>query len=171
MLPYADYYCDSKLKLAMFSRELQSRMSRSPDYRHVVCHAIHPGFVNTNVWNSGWKTEVPFLQQVGINLLLSRVAVNSEQGALAILYAALVESRGLEKKLLGADGAATAKNVPERYTESIGARFYNRIWERPPRPEVFDKTARARLWNRTLEDLEPQKLDASYLPGALPGLK
>lgn len=41
--PYADFYCDSKLKLAMWSRELQARCSRSEDYKHVLTYALHPG--------------------------------------------------------------------------------------------------------------------------------
>lgn len=38
-------YCDSKLQHMMFTRELQSRLSRSEDYRHVIVNGIHPGFV------------------------------------------------------------------------------------------------------------------------------
>ncbi len=38
-------YCDSKLWFLMWSVELQERLSRSDDYRHVIAHGIHPGFV------------------------------------------------------------------------------------------------------------------------------
>lgn len=42
-------YCDTKLWFLMWSVELQDRLSRSDDYRHVIVHGIHPGFVGSNV--------------------------------------------------------------------------------------------------------------------------
>jgi len=45
-------YCNSKLWFLMWSVELQERLSRSEDYRHVIAHGIHPGFVGSNVSRS-----------------------------------------------------------------------------------------------------------------------
>jgi NAD(P)-dependent dehydrogenase (short-subunit alcohol dehydrogenase family) len=44
-----DAYCDTKLYHVMWTFELQARLSRSEDYRHVVVNAVHPGFVGSNM--------------------------------------------------------------------------------------------------------------------------
>jgi hypothetical protein len=107
------------------------------------------------------------IKTFAVNLALQKLAINTEQGGRAILYAALLEERGLEKEYIG-----NKKAIPERYTESIGGRFYMRHLEAPPRPEVFDNTARARLWERTMEDIHAKKYGfEKMLPGPLPGLK
>ncbi|KDN35409.1 NAD(P)-binding protein [Tilletiaria anomala UBC 951] len=166
-----EWYCDSKLKLAMWNKELQSRMSRSAEYRHVITHAIHPGYVASNVWRSGWLKQVPGPIQFLLNIGLKYLAIDSKQGSLAMLYAALLPERGIES--LTAPAAAPPKeDVPERFTEQVGGRFYLRTQEHPTRPEIEDRTARARLWNRTNEDIKAAKYGLDFiLPGPLPGLK
>lgn len=42
-------YCDTKLYHLMWTFELQERLSRSEDYRHVIVNGVHPGFVGSNM--------------------------------------------------------------------------------------------------------------------------
>lgn len=42
-------YCDTKLQHLMWTMELQQRLSRSEEYRHVIVNGIHPGFVSSGM--------------------------------------------------------------------------------------------------------------------------
>ena len=172
----ATWYCASKLKLAMWSKELQSRLSRSEDYKHVISHAVHPGYVNTNVWNSGWMKKTPAPIRVVLGLGLKYIAITPYQGSMAMLWAAFDKSRGLEADdffgIASASPAEIKSALPDRYTETIGGRFYFRVVELFTRPEVHDLQARARLWQRLDEDIKASKFGLDkVLPGPLPGLK
>ncbi len=62
-------YCNSKLWFLMWSVELQDRLSRSEDYRHVIVHGIHPGFVGSNIWHNP-DTKAGYLLKAVINRLV-----------------------------------------------------------------------------------------------------
>lgn len=42
-------YCDTKLLFMMWTKELQERLSRSDDYRHIIVNGVHPGYVSSNI--------------------------------------------------------------------------------------------------------------------------
>ena len=169
---FAAWYCASKLKLAMWSKELQSRLSRSKDYKHVISHAIHPGYVNTNVWKSGWMKQTPAPMRILLGIGIKYLTITPYQGSMAMLWAAFDKSRGIEAYndsfgITSASSAEMKAALPDRYTETIGGKFYFRVDELFTRPEVHDLQARARLWQRLSEDL---KVQPKLLPGPLPGL-
>ncbi|PWN53930.1 NAD(P)-binding protein [Violaceomyces palustris] len=166
------WYCDTKLRFLMWTVELQQRLSRSDDYRHVIAHGIHPGFVGSNIWNNPnfdlyWPIEM--LKKI----LIPRLSITPEQGSIAILFAALDPSLGLPASVLsqGKDGKAGQPNpgVSAKY----GGKFINRTSVNVRRPECDDPLARSRLWQRVLEDLDVGKSGgqlASDLPGHPEGL-
>lgn len=144
-------YCDSKLWFLMWSVELQDRLSRSDDYRHVIVHGIHPGFVGSNVWHNP-DTKVSYPVKLLLNTIVNRFSIDSQQGSFAIIHAALEPSLGLPSKLTK---GGTKPAVGE--SAKFGGKFVNRNIVDIRRPEVDDVLARSRLWQRVLEDVGAAK--------------
>ncbi|SPO22169.1 uncharacterized protein UTRI_02177_B [Ustilago trichophora] len=160
-------YCDSKLWFLMWSVELQERLSRSEEYRHVIVHGIHPGFVGSNVWNNPHARVPAFVKQIilaGIN----KLSVDNKQGSFAIVYAALDPALGLPKQLTKGGNTKVEKGESAKW----GGKFINRNKVDIRRPEVDDVLARSRLWQRVLEDVGAVKRGvAADLPGHLESVK
>lgn len=73
------WYCDSKLKLMIWTVELQRRLSRSDDYRHVIAHAVHPGFVKSGIWDQPSKV-LPWPIPALLNFIINRLSITVQQG-------------------------------------------------------------------------------------------
>ncbi len=144
-------YCNSKLWFLMWTVELQQRLSRSEDYRHVICHGIHPGFVGSNIWHNP-DTKVPYALRFVIQRAINWLAIDPKQGSYAIIHAALSPSLGLPAAL------TTSKTKPAVGESALfGGKFVNRDIVDIRRPEVDDPLARSRLWQRVLEDVQAAK--------------
>ncbi|CEH18184.1 Dehydrogenases with different specificities (related to short-chain alcohol dehydrogenases) [Ceraceosorus bombacis] len=158
-------YCDTKLYLLMWTRELQIRLSRSQEYRHVIAHGIHPGFVASNIWNLPHIRALPRILIWLLDKLTSWKAIPPQQGSLAIVNAAVNPALGFSEKQL-------AKGTPFiGESAKIGGKFLMRLKESDHRPEVNDPIATARLWQRVLEDVKAAERGvADDLPGPAPGL-
>lgn len=159
-------YCDSKLWFLMWSVELQDRLSRSEDYRHVIVHGIHPGFVGSNIWHNP-DSKIPFFLKDIIHAGINRLSIDNKQGSYAIIHAALEPSLGLPKEF-------TKKGTKPEKGESAkwGGKFVNRNLVDIRRPEVDDVLARSRLWQRVLEDVQAAKRGlAADLPDHLESVK
>ncbi|KAK0525787.1 hypothetical protein OC834_005036 [Tilletia horrida] len=155
-------YCTNKLLVMMgLTKELQARLSRSEDYRHVIVQGVHPGFVASNIWHTT-KT-LPQWMQTPLQWALRNIAINTQQGSLALTWAGYHHAYGFPAAELEAGYPAVGKSA------EYGGKYINRITESDPRPEVFDVLARSRLWQRVLEDLKIKEHGlAQDLPGHLP---
>ncbi|KAF6767170.1 Short-chain dehydrogenase/reductase SDR [Kalmanozyma brasiliensis GHG001] len=160
-------YCDSKLWLLMWSVELQERLSRSEEYRHVVVHGIHPGFVGSNIWANPDSTTPRVLKMI-IGQLVNRLSVSSKQGSFAIVHAALAPELGVPKEML-----REKSKLEKGESAKWGGKFVNRnVVDATRRPEVDDVLARSRLWQRVWEDVEAEKRGLGKdLPGHLESVK
>lgn len=159
-------YCDTKLWFLMWSVELQDRLSRSDDYRHVIVHGIHPGFVGSNIWSNP-DTKVFYPVRVVLHALIYRLSITSKQGSYAIIHAALDPSLGLPVAL-----TKGGKKPQVGESAKFGGKFVNRNFADIRRPEVDDPLARSRLWQRVLEDVQVAKRGlAQDLPDHLESIK
>lgn len=165
------WYCDTKLYLLMWSVELQERLSRSNDYRHVIVHGIHPGVVGSNIWKN--PDLGLFLLRPLLDALIGLVAVNPHQGAVGILAPALDPAFGLPASVL--QPAKDKDSVPQPLpgvSAKFGGKFVNRNRVDIRRPEVDDPLARSRIWQRVLEDAQIAKRGlGADLPDHLDALK
>lgn len=164
------WYCDTKLRLQIWTVELQRRLSRSDDYRHVVVHGCHPGFVCSNIWQNPTIHSMPWPLPQLLNLIIRFLSVSPAQGALTILHGALRPDLGLPAYVLA---AAKIKGGPPAVAQGesarIGGLWINRITPTWMRPECYDALVRSRLWQRVLEDLKAdQPGDKDALAEGLP---
>ncbi|EPQ27563.1 uncharacterized protein PFL1_04701 [Pseudozyma flocculosa PF-1] len=182
------WYCDTKLRLLMWTVELQERLSRSDDYRHVIAHGVHPGFVGSNIWNNPNFQLTPLVTPL-LRRLISRFSITPRQGAFVLIHAALCPDLGLpnsdsstaspldDAKHAGANGGDVAnggkrekaKQPSPGLSAKFGGKYVNRNIVDIRRPECDDILARSRLWQRVLEDTKAEQLGlAKDLPGHLP---
>lgn len=122
-------YPNNKLYLQMWVAELQSRLLKHPAYSHVTVVGVHPGFVASGIWDSIDQTDI--LNRIMV-FLTHYLAITSQQGSLAISRAA---------------------SNPDK---SAGGKYFNRIWEAPPKSYCHDLDARSRLWAKLDEELHLQ---------------
>jgi NAD(P)-dependent dehydrogenase (short-subunit alcohol dehydrogenase family) len=109
-------YGQSKLALVMFTYELARRLQGTG----VTANCLHPGFVATNIGQSG---TAPVVRTV-IKFIFSRLGINPEEGAKTSIY--LASSPDVE----GVTGKYFAKSIPIRsapisYDESL----QRQLWE------------------------------------------
>ncbi|SNX82846.1 uncharacterized protein MEPE_01552 [Melanopsichium pennsylvanicum] len=164
-------YCDTKLWFLMWSVELQERLSRSEDYKHVIVHGIHPGFVGAGsmIWHSPDHKVFAPLKFI-LNTIINRYSIDSKQGSYAIIYAALDPALGLPCQYL--QNQAKQKKLQLGESAKWGGKFINRNKVDIRRPEVDDILARSRLWQRVLQDVQASKRNvATDLPDHLESVK
>lgn len=159
-------YCNSKLWFLMWSVELQDRLSRSDDYRHVIVHGIHPGFVGSNIWHNP-DSKIPYPLKKVFSTVINRLSIDSKQGSYAIIHAALDPTLGLPAAMTKSE-----KKPEVGESAKFGGKFVNRNIVDIRRPEVDDVLARSRLWQRVLEDVQAVKRGlAKDIPGHLESVK
>jgi len=102
-----------------------------------------------------------------LNQLIQRLSIDSKQGSIAIIYAALEPSLGLP-----AEFTKSGKKPEVGESAKFGGKFVNRNIVGARRPEVDDPLARSRLWQRVLEDVQAAKHGlAKDLPDHLESVK
>lgn len=133
-------YPHNKLYFQTWLTEFQVRLSRStkPEYRRIVCHGVHPGYVKTNIWNPN-PSEMAWGEWV-LNMLLPYVGISAQQGSLCIVNAATTPSLKYEA-LREEDGIR-------------GAKFLNRIWEFEPMPQTRHAGCRKMVWDYVSDELK-----------------
>lgn len=85
-------YCDSKLALNLYTRELAARLESS----QISVNAVHPGMIITNIWKNLW----PGLKWLeGLIDLIDRtglISSNKGKGSILFLVLAREEERGTD---------------------------------------------------------------------------
>lgn len=156
------WYCNTKLRLQIWTVELQRRLSRSDDYRHVIVHGCHPGFIRSNIWQNPTIQSMPWPVPQLLNFLIRLLSISTAQGALTILHSALRPDLGLPPQILATAKGGKNGGIPvvaQGESAKYGGLFVNRITSHWMRPECSDPLVRARLWQRVLEDLKAEKKD------------
>ncbi|KAE9987859.1 hypothetical protein EG328_001285 [Venturia inaequalis] len=123
--------------------ELQRRMLQHKEYRHITINGVHPGFVNSEIWNlkfDSWTTpfKVAFYKTVA-----HFFAINSQQGSLCILHGATSVTAGPDPKIQGV-GVEGGKG---------GGRYFSRTREEEPMPHTGDPDCMNRVWRKANEEL------------------
>ncbi|KAJ5385955.1 Short-chain dehydrogenase/reductase SDR [Penicillium cosmopolitanum] len=132
-------YRDNKLYYQMWLTELQLRLLRHPSYKGITVNGVNPGFVSSSIW-----TAVKAEGGRSLQFLLSYVAINPQQGSLAITYAATSPEFGPDPKTQGI-GAPNGRG---------GGKYINRIWDAAPKRHVNDPELRSQVWIKTAEKLK-----------------
>lgn len=123
-------YQNSKLYLQIWLTELQHRLLQHEQYKHIVVQGVHPGYVNSGVWNLNFKGVFSVIAQAAVKFRAWLLAIDSQQGSLAILHGATSADAGVK-----------------------GGRYFSRISEEVPMPHCHDRDARLRVWRKTNEEL------------------
>lgn len=55
--------------------ELQRRLTRSDDYRHVITHGVHPGFVASGIWQNPTIRKLPWILIKLLDFIIKRLAI------------------------------------------------------------------------------------------------
>lgn len=137
-------YPNNKLYFQTWLTELQARLAQNPKYSHIVVHGVHPGYVQTNLWNPLTKDNVKVMSFAEWLLakLLPYVGIDAQQGSLCIVNAASSPALALEKL------------KPDPQDGIVGAKFMNRIWEYTPMPQTRHPGCRNMVWEFVDEELK-----------------
>lgn len=127
------YYMNNKLYYQIWLTELQHRMLQHDQYKHIVINGVHPGYVNTGVWNLNFTDVLVGVKQSIVKTLAYFLAITPQQGSLCILHGATSADAG-----------------------RAGGRYFNRIQEETPMPHCFDRDARLRVWRKVNDELKLQ---------------
>ena len=133
-------YQNNKLWFQTWLTELQHRLLQHESLRHITVNGVHPGYVNSGIWNL--NTSAPVRQFV-IKVLTFLLAINEQQGSLAITHCATSAQGGANLEL---QGVGTSEGLG-------GGRYFNRIWEEEPMPHTKDRDCRLRVWRKVNDEL------------------
>jgi NAD(P)-dependent dehydrogenase (short-subunit alcohol dehydrogenase family) len=139
------FYQNNKLWFQVWLTELQRRLLQHNEYKHITVNGVHPGYVNSGIWNvnfkAGWSTEI----RSGIAKLMAYfLGINEQQGSLAILNAATGLEAGPDPEVQG---------VGEKGGLG-GGRYFSRITDETPMPHTKDPDCRQRVWWKVNEELK-----------------
>nr|POE59138.1 retinol dehydrogenase 13 [Quercus suber] len=141
------YYQNNKLYLQIWLTELQHRLLQHDGYKHITVNGVHPGYVNSGIWNLAGKGVINAIKQFAVKTAANVVGITPQQGSLAITHAATDPQCGPNPTTQGVGG-------PEG---KGGARYFNRIYEQDPMPHTQDRDARLRVWRKVNEELHLQE--------------
>lgn len=133
-------YMNNKLWFQTWLTELQFRLLQHDRLKHITVNGVHPGYVNTGVWNlnkKSWKESL-------LKLMARYLAIDAQQGSLAILNAATSEYAGPDVQRQGV-GDGRGKG---------GGKYFNRVWEAEAMPHCTDRDCRLRVWRKVNEELK-----------------
>ncbi|KAJ5546012.1 hypothetical protein N7494_003597 [Penicillium frequentans] len=128
-------YERNKLYYQIWITEMNRRLVSSEKYRHITINGIHPGYVNSGIWNFSGTNQGTW-QETIFRLLAGYLTITTEQGSFAIVNAATSAEFGPNPEVQGR-GEPGAKG---------GGNYINRIWKAVPMPFVDDAGTRLRIW-------------------------
>lgn len=137
-------YMNNKLWFQIWLTELQHRLLQHDLLKHITVNGIHPGYVNSGIWNLNERA--PVVQFV-IKTMAYFLAIDSQQGSLAITNCATCPEGGPNLKL---QGVGTDKGLG-------GGAYFNRIWPDQPMPHTQDRDCRLRVWRKVNDELKLQQ--------------
>ncbi|KAJ5103931.1 hypothetical protein N7532_004460 [Penicillium argentinense] len=135
-------YQNNKLFFQMFVAELQTRLLKHPEYKHITINGVHPGFVASGIWKPLEATGGKLL-----DLFLRHIAITPQQGSLAITNAATSPELGPDPQTQGV-GQPGGRG---------GGHYLNRIWVAPSKRHCNEPELRAELWVHTAKELQLQE--------------
>ncbi|KAJ5636456.1 uncharacterized protein N7484_009769 [Penicillium longicatenatum] len=135
-------YENNKLYYQIWIAEMHRRLVSSDKYRHITINGIHPGFVNSGIWNFSEKNQGSWHETI-FKFFTGYLTITSEQGSFAIVNAATSAEFGPDPEVQGR-GEPGAKG---------GGNYINRIWKATPMPFVDDAVTRLRIWNGVATEL------------------
>jgi NAD(P)-dependent dehydrogenase (short-subunit alcohol dehydrogenase family) len=142
-----EFYANNKLYFQIWVAEMNQRLLRNEKLKHITINGVHPGFVNTGIWNfqvgKGPFAFIEILIKTFLGWLAGFVGVTAEQGSYCIQNAATSLNAGPNPTIQGV-GASGGKG---------GGRYFNRIWEEVAMPHAADPDARLRVWRKLNEEL------------------
>lgn len=139
------FYMNNKLYFQTWLTELQYRLLQHDEYKHITVNGVHPGYVNSGVWNLNGSPRP--IQEGAVKLLAWLLAINPQQGSLCITNAATSVDAGPDPAVQGV-GVQGGKG---------GGRYFNRVWEEVPMPHTKDRDCRVRVWRAAAEELKLQE--------------
>lgn len=149
-----DLYGNNKLYFQMWLVELQRRVLQCDHLKHITINGFHPGMVNSGIWDFTEGFSPGIIMKYIVGTLASWFALSSKQGSYAITYAATSAECGPDPKLQGV-GDIGGKG---------GGRYFNRIWDTPNMPYVYNEAARIQVFDEVAKEL---KLNEKGLLGIL----
>lgn len=135
-------YENNKLYYQIWITEMNRRLILSDKYRHITINGIHPGYVNSGIWNFSRANQGTW-QETIFKFFAGYLTISSAQGSLAIVNAATSAEFGPDPVVQGR-GEPGAKG---------GGNYISRIWKTVPMPFVDDAGARLRIWNGVAAEL------------------
>ena len=125
------YYQNNKLYFQIWLTELQHRLLQHEKYKHITINGVHPGWVNTGVWQLQGSKLKNATAGAALRFISSWMGIDPEQGSLAITNAAASVEAG-----------------------RAGGRYFNRIEEAEAMPHCRDPDARLRVWRKVNDELK-----------------
>src|ERR1700712_5481131 len=132
------FYQNNKLWFQIWLTELQRRMLQHEEYKHITINGVHPGYINSEIWNLTYDSWLRPIKTAMWKLLAHFIAISSQQGSLCIINGATAVDAGPDPKVQGV-GVQGGKG---------GGRYYSRIKEATPMPHTKDPDCRQRLWRK-----------------------
>ncbi|KAF2667565.1 WW domain-containing oxidoreductase [Microthyrium microscopicum] len=127
----AHFYSNNKLWFQVWLTEMQRRLLQNDQYKHIIINGVHPGWVNSEIWNLKLEGLMGLLKITAFRLATRLMAINSQQGSLCILK--------------GVTGM------------SEGGKYVSRTTIAEPMPHAKDPDCRQRVWRKVNEELKLQE--------------
>jgi NAD(P)-dependent dehydrogenase (short-subunit alcohol dehydrogenase family) len=140
-------YQNNKLYFQVWLTELQRRLLLNPQYKHITVNGVHPGYVNSGIWNLNTQNFLTPVVTAVLKTMGRFLGINTQQGSLAILHGATSLTAGPDPDVQGV-GLHGGKG---------GGRYFNRIWEEEPMPHTKDADCRMRVWRKVNDELKLQE--------------
>lgn len=141
------FYQNNKLWFQVWLTELNRRLMQHDEYKHITVNGVHPGWVNSGIWNLNGNGIFTPLKQGAVKMLSYFMGIDMQQGSLAIV-----------------NGATSVDAGPNPLTQGVGVhggkgggRYFNRIWEEVPMPHTKDPDCRNRVWRKVNDELKLQE--------------
>ncbi|QDS75596.1 hypothetical protein FKW77_006337 [Venturia effusa] len=137
------FYNNNKLWFQTWLTELQRRLLQHKEYRHITINGVHPGFVNSEIWNLEFDSWTGPLKVALYRTMAHFFAIDSQQGSLCILHGAISVIAGPDPDIQGV-GIEGGKG---------GGRYFSRTREEEPMPHTRDPDCMNRVWRKVNEEL------------------
>jgi NAD(P)-dependent dehydrogenase (short-subunit alcohol dehydrogenase family) len=141
------FYSNNKLWFQTWLTELQRRLLQHKQYKHITINGVHPGFVNSEIWNLTFESWSAPLKIAFYKTLAYLFAIDSQQGSLCILHGATAIDAGPNPQVQGV-GVPGGRG---------GGQFYARTSAMEPMPHAKDPDCRNRVWRKVNDELKLQE--------------